>query len=300
VNNIHLTGQHGLVGNAIKKEISVIEFNKKINNLKEYSEFLLENKIDTIIHAAGKVGGVLNNQNNKIEFYLKNSNLGNIVFEAAYLNNINKFINLSSTCVFPDKIDYPLKEEYIMLGEPHNSNNGYAYSKRMMQYLCTEAHKEGKNYLTIIPTNLFGPFDNFNIENGHFIPSVIHKCFLAKKHNTDLIIWGDGKPLREFVYVNDLSKIINLLIDQNIDYDSIIVSNSAEYSIEEVVKMIADIFSFKGNIVFDETKPMGQMRKPTDTSRMKKLLPNFKFEDLYESLGETIEWFESNYSIARR
>jgi GDP-L-fucose synthase len=300
VNNIHLTGQHGLVGNAIKKEISVIEFNKKINNLKEYSEFLLENKIDTIIHAAGKVGGVLNNQNNKIEFYLKNSNLGNIVFEAAYLNNINKFINLSSTCVFPDKIDYPLKEEYIMLGEPHNSNNGYAYSKRMMQYLCTEAHKEGKNYLTIIPTNLFGPFDNFNIENGHFIPSVIHKCFLAKKHNTDLIIWGDGKPLREFVYVNDLSKIIKLLIDQNIDYDSIIVSNSAEYSIEEVVKMIADIFSFKGNIVFDETKPMGQMRKPTDTSRMKKLLPNFKFEDLYESLGETIEWFESNYSIARR
>lgn len=300
MNNIHLTGQHGLVGNAIKKEISVIEFNKKINNLKEYSEFLLENKIDTIIHAAGKVGGVLNNQNNKIEFYLKNSNLGNIVFEAAYLNNINKFINLSSTCVFPDKIDYPLKEEYIMLGEPHNSNNGYAYSKRMMQYLCTEAHKEGKNYLTIIPTNLFGPFDNFNIENGHFIPSVIHKCFLAKKHNTDLIIWGDGKPLREFVYVNDLSKIIKLLIDQNIDYDSIIVSNSAEYSIEEVVKMIADIFSFKGNIVFDETKPMGQMRKPTDTSRMKKLLPNFKFEDLYESLGETIEWFESNYSIARR
>jgi len=124
--------------------------------------------------------------------------------------------------------------------------------------------------------------------------------FLSEKNNTDLIIWGNGKPLREFVYVNDLSKIIKLFIDQNIECDSIIVSNSAEYSIEEVVKMITDIFSFKGNIVFDETKPMGQMRKPTDTSRIKKLLPNFKFEDLYESLGGTIEWFESNYSIARR
>ena len=94
MNNIHLTGQNGLVGNAIKKDISVIDFNKKINNPEEYSEFLLENKIDTVIHAAGKVGGVLNNQKNKIEFYLKNSNLGNIVFEASYLNNINKFINL--------------------------------------------------------------------------------------------------------------------------------------------------------------------------------------------------------------
>lgn len=300
MSNIHLTGHKGLVGSAINTEINAITYNQRIEDFSEYSNFLKESKIDTIIHAAARVGGVLDNQTNKIEFYLKNSKLNNIVFESALNNNIQNFINLSSTCVFPDNAPYPLKEEYIFMGEPHQSNNGYAYSKRVMQYLCSEARKTGLNYLTIIPTNVFGINDNFNLDKGHVLPALIHKCYLAKENNDDLIIWGTGKPLREFIYSKDLAKIIQLILNSNISFDSLIVSNSQQITISECVEKITNIVGFKGKIIYDNTKPDGQYRKPTDISRFKEILPDFKFSNFDESLEETIDWFVNNYNILRK
>jgi len=300
MNKINLTGYKGLVGSAIQKEISTINYDQRINNLENYSRFLQENEIDTIIHTAAKVGGVVSNYENKIDFYLLNSNLNNIVFEAAFNSNVERLVNFSSTCVFPDKTLYPLKEEYIFEGPPHYTNDSYAYAKRMMQHLCQEAKKLGKNYFTIIPTNVFGYDDNFNLKNSHVLPAMIHKCFLAKQNNTDFVIWGTGKPLREFIFSQDLAKITKQLLSINHNYDSVIVSSGVEISIEECAHIIAKSFNYTGNIVFDSTKPDGQLRKPTDISRLKELIPNVNFTPFEEAIDKSIEWFIKNYEVARK
>jgi GDP-L-fucose synthase len=297
---INLTGHKGLVGSAIKAEIPTIDYTKRINNLEDYSNFLTENQIDTIIHTAAKVGGVVSNYNNKIDFYLLNSNLNNIVFEAALKTNVKKLINFSSTCVFPDKVEYPLKEEYIFEGPPHYTNDSYAYAKRMMQHLCIEAKKLGHNYFTIVPTNVFGLNDYYNLQNSHVLPGMIHKCFLAKQNNTEFVIWGSGKPLREFIYSKDLARITKQLTNIDHDYDSVIVSNGNEISIEECAYTIAKAFGFKGNIVYDSSKPDGQFRKPTDISRLKELIPDLTFTPFEDAINESIEWFVTNYEQIRK
>lgn len=300
MHTITLTGYKGLVGSQINNLIDATNYDKFIDNFDDYSVFLRDQKIDTVIHAAARVGGLLDNQNNKIAYYLDNSRLNNIVFEAAFNNNIKNFINFSSTCVFPAEAPMPLKESYMNLGAPFEGNDAYAYAKRMMQYLCHEAHKKHLNYVTIIPTNIFGPNDNFNINKGHVIPALIHKCYLAKKNNGDLNVWGNGKSLKEFIFSKDIARITVDLLNKVNAYDSFIVSNSQEISIEECAVKIAKIFDFKGNIIFDTNKPEGQYRKHTDNSRLKELFPNFVFTNFEDALSETIEWFIKNYNIARK
>lgn len=297
--SITLTGHRGLVGSAIAENIELINYEDKITDLCSYKKFINDNNIQTIIHAAARVGGVLDNYKNKINFYLENSKLNNIVFEAAYTSGVNNFINFSSVCVFPDECEHPLKEENIFNGPPHYTNDSYAYAKRMNQHLCSEARKEGKNYFTIIPTNAFGPGDNYHLDKSHVLPGLIHKCYLAKKHNLDLNVWGNGKSLREFIYSKDLAKITCDLLKTPHNYDSIIVSNSEEVSIEYCVDLIVNIMGFKGKVVFDKSKPNGQSRRPTDTSRLKSIFPDFQFTPFEDALAESIDWFLINYRRAR-
>ncbi len=297
--SITLTGHKGLIGSAIAENLELINYENKIIDLCSYKKFINENKIQTVIHTAARVGGVLDNYENKINFYLENSKLNNIVFEAAYTSDVNNFVNFSSVCVFPDNCEYPLKEEDIFNGPPHYTNDSYAYAKRVNQHLCSEARKEGKNYFTIIPTNAFGPGDNYHLTKSHVLPGLIHKCYLAKEYNLDLNVWGNGKSLREFIYSKDLAKITCDLLKMSHNYDSIIVSNSEEISIEHCVDLIVNIMEFKGKVVFDTSKPNGQTRRPTDTSRLKSILPDFKFTPFEEALTESINWFIVNYRRAR-
>ena len=299
MSNITITGHKGLVGAAIDTNINSINYQDRISDLSSYKNFISDNNINTVIHTAAKVGGVLNNFENKIDFYLKNSNLNNIVFEAAYSLGVENFVNFSSTCVFPDKCEYPLIENYIFNGPPHYTNDAYAYAKRMSQYLCSETRNHGRNYFTIIPTNVFGPKDNYNLNSSHVLPGLIHKCYLAKQNNVELVVWGDGTPLREFIYSEDLAKITIELLEKNKNHESIIVSNSEEISIHQCVELIAKIMKFNGNIIFDKSKPNGQHRKPTDTSLLKTVIPDFKFTPFEEALGISIDWFIKNYTTAR-
>lgn len=296
----HLTGHKGLVGSAIKEQINTIDYHNRISEFESYDTFIKENSINTIIHTAARVGGVLENLNNKIEFYLENSKISNIVFEAAMKNKVKNFVNFSSTCVFPDKCSYPLKEEDIFNGPPHYTNDGYAYAKRMMQYMCQEARAKEFNYFTIIPTNIFGPRDNYHLEKAHVLPALIHKFYLAKLNGTDITVWGTGSPLREFVFSKDLGRITKLLIETKFDYDSVIVSTSEEISIKDCVGEIARIMKFNGKVNFDTSKPDGQFRKPTDTTRLRSILPDFKFTPFSEALEESVEWFMSNYDEVRK
>jgi GDP-L-fucose synthase len=223
------------------------------------------------------------------------------IIESSRKNNIKNLVAFLSTCVFPDQVEYPLTENKIHLGPPHFSNDAYAYAKRMAD-IQIRAYKEqyDLNYKSVIPSNIYGPNDNYSIANGHVLPSLIHKCYLARENKTPLTIWGSGKPLREFIFSKDITKLTEWVLYNYNENEPIILSTSEEISIGEVVDMIVEIMNFKGEIIFDSSKPDGQFRKPSDNSKIKNYLPNFKFTSIYEGLKETIEYFEKNYTIIRK
>jgi GDP-L-fucose synthase len=206
-----------------------------------------------------------------------------------------------STCIFPNEIEYPLTEKKIHLGVPHFSNDAYAYSKRMVD-VQIRAYREqyGLNYKSVIPTNIYGPNDNYDIVNGHVIPSLIHKCYLARENKTPLNIWGSGKPLREFIFSSDVAKLTKWVLKNYNENEPIILSTSEEISIKDLVGIITELMHFKGEVIFDLTKPDGQYRKPSDNSKIKSYLPDFNFTPLYDGLKETIEYFEKNYNVIRK
>ena len=297
-----ITGGSGLVGsafniNAIKwssKDVNLINFEKTLqaitNLMPEY-----------VIHTAGKVGGLLGNMNNKGQFFYENIMINTNVLESARLTNVKKVVSFLSTCVFPDNVKYPLTEDQIHNGEPHNSNYPYAYAKRMLD-VQSRAYREQYdcNYICVIPTNIYGPNDNFNLKNGHVLPSLIHKCYLAKQNNEDFVIWGSGKPLREFIYSKDIAQLSLWALENYNEEEPIIFSTSEEISIGDVAQIIAKYMNFKGNIIFDKSKPDGQFRKPSLNKKLMKYIPEYKFTSIEDGLQETIEWFCQNYSNVRK
>jgi GDP-L-fucose synthase len=239
--------------------------------------------------------------NYKGEFFYDNIMINTNVIETARKAGVEKLVAFLSTCVFPNDVEYPLTESKIHLGPPHFSNDAYAYAKRMAD-VQIRAYREqyGLNYTSVVPTNIYGINDNFNIENCHVIPSLIHKCYIARETNTPLVIWGSGKPLREFIYNKDVAKLTEWVLENYNENEPIILSTSEEISIKDVVGMITELMNFKGEIIFDSTKPNGQYRKPSDNSKIKHYLPDFKFTPIYDGLKETIKWFESNYNKIRK
>lgn len=306
-----VTGRSGLVGSQFNGEIIPVSSficdlknPTKVNNLlKFYTNKNIhgDNVVDKIIHCAAKVGGVGSNMNFKGEFYYDNVMINTNIIESARKYGIKKLVAFLSTCVFPDNIEYPLTESKIHLGPPHFSNDSYAYSKRMVDIQIRSYREQyGLNYTSVIPTNIYGINDNFNLDNGHVIPSLIHKCYIAKDTNTTFNIWGSGEPLREFIYNKDVVKITEWVLENYNEPEPIILSTSEETSIREVAYIISELMNFKGKISFDLTKPDGQHRKPSDNSKLLNYLPDFKFTPLYEGLKETIDWFINNYENVRK
>jgi len=301
-NNILITGGHGLVGSEFIGEQYFKTTSKEFDlRITENTNRLMLKQFDGVIHCAGKVGGVGGNMNHKGEFFYDNIMINTNVIESARLSGVKNLVAFLSTCVFPNDVEYPLTEKKIHLGPPHFSNDAYAYAKRMVD-IQIRSYKEqyGLNYKTVIPCNIYGPNDNYDIVNGHVLPSLIHKCFLARENKTPLSIWGSGKPLREFIFSKDVAKLTEWVLYNYNENEPIILSTSEEISIREVVEMIVELMNFKGEIIFDSTKPDGQFRKPSDNSKIKNYLPNFKFTSIYEGLKETIEYFEKNYTIIRK
>ena len=302
-NKTLITGGSGLVGSQFDGN-NYIKVSSSDYNLiyPTETDLMLSNEdINYVIHCAAKVGGLGSNMNHKGEFFYQNIMMNTNVIESARKNNIENLVVFLSTCVFPDKVEYPLTESKIHLGPPHFSNDAYAYSKRMAD-VQVRAYKEqyGLNYKCVIPTNIYGINDNFNLQNGHVIPSLIHKCYLAKLNDTDFEVWGSGNPLREFIYNKDVAKLSEWVLENYNESEPIILSTSDEVSIKEVVYMIVELMDFKGKVIFNESKPDGQFRKPSDNSKIKHYLPDFEFTPLYDGLKETIEWFNENYETIRK
>lgn len=297
-----ITGGTGLVGSAFPSRGGYVKISSNIDLRNEIETKNIFRKVnpENVIHCAARVGGVGYNRVSNAEFFTDNVKININVLDACKDFKIKKLVSFLSTCIFPENASYPLTEEKIYMGKPHKSNYGYAYSKRMLDVQTTVYREQyDVNFVSVIPTNIYGPNDNFNLVRGHVIPSLIHKCYLAKKRNKEFKVWGSGKALREFIFSKDIAKLTELIIDSYDDPEPVILSTSNEVSIEYLVDLIIKSLDFRGKVIFDKTKPEGLFRKPTDTKKLKNIFPNFKFTSIETGIDETIRWFIENYDKAR-
>ena len=307
---ILVTGASGLVGRALRgysenfKDYEFVFVGSKECDLRERNETfeLFKNtNPDSVIHLAARVGGVKGNIDYVADFYSENIQINTNVLDASRVFGVKKVISLLSTCVYPDNATYPLTEDQIHNGPPHSSNFGYAYAKRMLD-VQSRAYRQqyGCNFVTAIPNNLYGKWDNFDIENGHVIPSIVKKIYEANLTNSDVTLWGDGTPLREFTYSDDLAKILIFILENYNEAYPINIGNTKEVSIKYIAEKIAKILDFKGKIIWDTSKPKGQQRKPSKNDVLLGLgWDKNKYKNLDLGLKETCDWFVSNYPNIR-
>lgn len=305
MNKILVTGGSGLLGSALKKDLGLEHkylSSKDLNllNIEETDILLSDNskEFDTIIHCAAKVGGVQANMNDNLGFFEQNYLMNKNIIETAYKYKYKNFVSILSTCIFPDNIEYPLTSDKIDQGNPHSSNFGYSYAKRTLGYLTkTFGAVLESNWISIVPTNIYGPNDNFHLEDSHLIPALIRKGYEASLNGNDFEVWGDGTPLRQFIFSEDLSKVIIWAIENWKSDKPFMAINEQEYSIREIVEIISRRFNIPPEkIKYNTNKPSGQFRKPAKTD----ILKSFEFTPLEEGINKTIDWFIDNYDNARK
>ena len=299
--SIFITGGNGLVGSCVKGKHRPRSSEVDLLNFDQTLEYMRDNKIKNVVHCAARVGGVQENMDKLGEFFYENLQMTLNIIEASRLCGVEKMVCLLSTCIFPDKATYPLTTDQIHMGEPHPSNYGYGYAKRMTEINARSYRDQyGMKIVNIVPCNVYGIGDNYNLKSSHVIPGLIHKCYIAKQYEGDLEVWGDGLALREFIYNKDLGKIIDWTLENYDDDEALIVSPDKEHSIAEAVESITKAFDLSGSIVYDSSKPKGQHRKPSDNSKFKSLLPDFEFTPLENGIKETVDWFRKNYGDVRK
>jgi GDP-L-fucose synthase len=306
---ILVTGGSGLVGSAIReisKDYSNYEFiflHSKflnLNNEQETIDYFSKVNPTYVIHLAANVGGMFKNMKYKVEMFEDNMRINMNVLKACHLAKVKKVVSCLSTCIFPDKTSYPIDETMLHNGPPHWSNDAYAYSKRMLE-VVSKAYREeyGDNFICVIPCNIYGKHDNFSLEDGHVIPGLIHRCYLAKRDGLDFVVKGSGTPLRQFIYSEDLGRLIIWTLFEYSEKDSLILADEKEWSIGEVAGIIAREFGIEDKMVFDTSKEDGQFRKTASIQKLKKLYGDFKFVDIKYSISQVIEYFNKNYYCIR-
>jgi len=312
---ILVTGGSGLVGKAIETVLN--EGEKEENEEWVFLSSKDANLLDTestrdifkkhrpthVIHLAAMVGGLFANMKANLDFFRNNMMMNDNILSISHEFGVKKVISCLSTCIFPDKTTYPIDESMVHLGPPHDSNFGYSYAKRMIDVLNRGySQQHGCTFTSVVPCNVFGPHDNFNMQDGHVIPGLIHKAYKAKADGTDFPIWGTGKPLRQFIYSLDLGRLFIWAIRNYEDIEPVIfsVDESDEISIADVAKLVLEAFEFKGNVVYLTDKADGQYKKTASNAKLRKLLPDFKFTPMNEAVEETVKWFNANYDVARK
>ncbi|KAI9316218.1 hypothetical protein BX666DRAFT_1859508 [Dichotomocladium elegans] len=317
---ILVTGGSGLVGKAIEW---VIENDKSERFGKRQGEkwiFLTSKEGDLrkadetkaifekykpthVIHLAALVGGLFKNMKYKLDFLRDNLLINDNVLEFSKQYNVKKVVSCLSTCIFPDKTTYPIDETMVHNGPPHESNFGYAYAKRMIDVQNKAYHDQfGCNFTSVIPTNVFGPHDNYALEDSHVLPGLTHKCYLAQKNGTPFIVGGTGKPLRQFIYSRDLAKLFIWTLREYQEIDPIILSvgEKDEVSIKDVADAITKALNFKGEYSFDTSRADGQFKKTASNEKLMKYLPDFEFTPFDKAVQESVEWFVANYETCRK
>ncbi len=321
---IYVAGSNGMVGSAIckllKKEGYTKENKKLITNSKkeldltdfeQVKKWFVENKPDIVIIAAAKVGGILANNKYPVDFLLDNLKIQNNLIESSWKNGVKRLLFLGSSCIYPKLSNQPIKEEYLLTDSLEETNQWYAIAKIAGLKLC-EAYRRQHEFdaISLMPTNLYGPKDNYNLEDGHVMAALIRKFHEAKiKNNNEVICWGSGKPLREFLFVEDfaeasifaLKKWDPNLVNSPKDNDGkslycLNVGSDFEISIFDLAHKIATISGFKGKIIWDESKPDGTPRKKLDNTHLKKIGWE-AITDLDCGIRKTIDSFLEEYKV---
>jgi GDP-L-fucose synthase len=321
--NILITGGSGLLGKALNnaaksqdiscysptsKELNLLDFGSVKKYLADCECFDgqgIYSKFNYAIHLAAKVGGVKANSNELGSFYSTNININVNFLQACLEHSIPKVVSVLSTCVYPDApyVSYPLTEDQLHLGPPHDSNFGYAYAKRMLDVQTRAYRKQyGVNYITVIPNNLFGEYDNFHLEDGHVIPALMRKIWEAKLNNKPTVeIWGDGRPLREFTYSGDVARILLKVSEEYNEEQPLNIGNTEEHSISSVAMKLVEFLEYDGKLVFNTDKPSGQFRKPSSNKRLLEKT-SWRAEDYTPfdiALKKTCDWFKATYPNVR-
>ena len=279
---IFLTGHKGLVGSAILRKLKEKNFKniitvdrKKLDLLDQKSvyNFLKKKKPDLVINAAGRVGGILDNNNCGAEFIYQNSQMQNNIIHGSYLNKIKKLIFLGSSCIYPKYSKQPIKEDYLLTGKLEETNEPYAVAKISGIKMCESYNKQYKtNYLCLMPTNLYGPNDNYDYFKSHFFPALIRKALECKiKNKKTFEIWGSGKPLREMIFVDDVADACVYFINKKTKYTLINIGTGKDMTIKQYANFMIKKLNLKVKLKFNKSKPDGMYRKLLDVSRAKKL-----------------------------
>jgi len=300
-----ILGSNGLVGTALVRvlnnsinEMEIISSTRKDTNLfneKETKKLITDAKPDVVINAAAKVGGILANNTNRTEFILDNLKININILESLIKYPNIKLINLGSSCIYPLEAKNPISEDSLMTGKLEPTNSPYAMAKLTAIEMGDALRKEfGHKIINLMPTNLYGPNDNFSEKSSHVIPGLISRMNKAKiKNKKSFEVWGTGQPKREFLYVDDLANAINFIINENIEEDLLNVGSGQEITIEELVYKIKKVINYKGEITFDSTMPDGNPRKLLDSSRINSLGWNPKI-GLDKGLENTYKWYVEN------
>ena len=276
---IYIAGHRGMVGSACQRALeakgykNIIGFSSKELDLRDQRaifEMIEREKPEAIIDAAAKVGGILANSTQPYEFLMDNMLIQNNLIKAAHELNIKKFIFLGSSCIYPKMAPQPLKEEYLLTGPLEETNQWYAIAKisgvKLIEALRDQYNRD---YVSLMPTNLYGPGDNYNLETSHVIPAMLRKFHEAKKKNiNEVILWGTGNPKREFLHVNDLAKAVVFSIENSLSVSLYNIGSEVEVSIQELAEIIQKIVGYNGTIKWDLSKPDGTPRKLMDSSKI--------------------------------
>ena len=301
---LYIAGINGMVGSALAHEAKAQGFEVIGKSSKELDltdrkvvfEEIQSNKPDALIIAAAKVGGIGANSTMPVDFLSINLQIQTNLLDAAHKANINKVLFLGSSCIYPKFTPQPITESALLTGELEPTNESYAIAK-IAGLKLVEAYRRqfGHHWISAMPTNLFGPKDNFDLETAHVLPALIHRFHDAKVCNASRVeIWGDGSPLREFLYVGDLARACLVLLNRYDDAVAINIGSGQEISIEQLAKLISKVVDYSGEIVFNESRPNGTPRKLLDSSKIAQLgwSPQVKLED---GIVSTYDWFLEHY-----
>lgn len=307
---IYVAGHNGMVGSAIIRALQKNGYENLITksfgelDLRRQSDvekFFIEQKPDVVIVAAAKVGGILANNTYRAEFIYDNLMIEANLIHASYLNKAEKLIFLGSSCIYPKLAPQPLKEEYLLSGFLEYTNEPYAIAKIAGIKLCENYFRQyGSNFISAMPTNLYGPNDNFDLQTSHVLPALIRRFHEAKVNQSSSVsVWGTGKPLREFLYVDDLAEAILFMMEKieasdlyNLGITHLNIGSGKDISISQLANIVAEIVGYKGTIQYDTSKPDGTPRKLMDVSRINSLGWKYKTE-LEEGIRKTYKWFLS-------
>ena len=320
---IVVTGGNGMMGRTIKDIVNNIDYKKDntenefiflsrqdcdLVNREEVLNYFINKDYDYIIHLAAAVGGLYKNLNANIDMFSLNIKINENILEACHLNGIKRGIFVLSSCIYPaNPSRFPMDETMIHESPPHSSNEGYAYAKRMLELQCRQYNKAyNYEYICVVPVNLYGPYDNFNLQDSHMVPGLMHRFYLTNLHgNKEYEAYGTGAPLRQFLYSFDFAKIILKILfgEKNPSSEPIICCNAHVYSIKEIVETLTDVMEIDNNHVYwNKTKSDGCMKKTVTNKKLLELYPEISrtFTNLKEGLMYTYLWFVNNYEHVRK